>query len=430
MTNKELFNLGRQGVVFFAGLGFIGKDFGDFGSHELPECRCWLPNRDPATAQLAGGRGLGIRRDRLLPGLRRGFLASDDRGRREARTPNREPRAGGSRAAPPSAHPAAGTGGGGGKPTGPPAEVLQCRRHSTARAAVRSRSAGGRSLDGARYAESLRLVRGRRHRGAVGGGGDYQPGPSPAAARGVAAGSVATRRARKRCSPISTPPARHCARSSSERGAAQAPLHALANCFGTRVVLPYLDRNEGAFASLTLTAPATHMDPRADYGFGERVQIFLSPGERIFATPLKDEYFISEGEWLEWIRNDPYSLREVTAALLEERREAHLEHEQGSAPGRGAASGGAGHPRPDGSQRRHPRKLRRPLPADRRGWSSSTLSTTSTSPSISSPWPGRSKSGFWRTLEIRGDGRAGRVRVGGGRTTVQGQVQTLGRRAA
>lgn len=101
-----------------------------------------------------------------------------------------------------------------------------------------------------------------------------------------------------------------------DAGAAEVPLHALANCFGTRIVLPYLDRHPDAFASVTLTAPATHMSPLADYRFGKRLQILFSRGQRTFATPLRDEYFISEGEWLEWIRNDPHSLRRVTASFL------------------------------------------------------------------------------------------------------------------
>ena len=58
------------------------------------------------------------------------------------------------------------------------------------------------------------------------------------------------------------------------------------------------------------------MSPLADYGFGQRLKILFSPGKRMFATPLQDEYFVSEGEWLEWIHNDEYSLREVTAAFL------------------------------------------------------------------------------------------------------------------
>ena len=36
MTNKELWKLGRQGFAVWTGLGFIGRDFGDFSGHELP----------------------------------------------------------------------------------------------------------------------------------------------------------------------------------------------------------------------------------------------------------------------------------------------------------------------------------------------------------------------------------------------------------
>ena len=36
MTDSELWNLGRNGFVAWAGIGFIGEDFGDFGGHELP----------------------------------------------------------------------------------------------------------------------------------------------------------------------------------------------------------------------------------------------------------------------------------------------------------------------------------------------------------------------------------------------------------
>jgi len=36
MTNKKLWKLGRQGFAVWGGIGFIGEDIGDFGSHELP----------------------------------------------------------------------------------------------------------------------------------------------------------------------------------------------------------------------------------------------------------------------------------------------------------------------------------------------------------------------------------------------------------
>jgi len=101
-----------------------------------------------------------------------------------------------------------------------------------------------------------------------------------------------------------------------EQGAAGAPLHALANCFGTRILLPYLAEHPDAFASAVLTAPATKMSRAADYGFGTKLRILLSGAETRFPTPLEDELFVSSGPFLDWIRADALSLREVTAGFL------------------------------------------------------------------------------------------------------------------
>lgn len=106
------------------------------------------------------------------------------------------------------------------------------------------------------------------------------------------------------------------ARILAAQGAAGVPLHALANCFGTRILLPYAERHPGAFASLVLTAPAAKMSRAADYGPGEKLRILLSPAERRFATPVEDELFVPEGPALDWIRADPLALREVTAGFL------------------------------------------------------------------------------------------------------------------
>lgn len=101
----------------------------------------------------------------------------------------------------------------------------------------------------------------------------------------------------------------------SEIGAS-APLHVLANCFGACATLAYAAEHPDAFASLILTSPATHMSRRASYGFGHKLRIALAPAHRCFATPLRDEYFVSEGPWLDWIRHDPLALRSVSAGFL------------------------------------------------------------------------------------------------------------------
>lgn len=101
-----------------------------------------------------------------------------------------------------------------------------------------------------------------------------------------------------------------------EQGLADAPIHALANCFGTCILLPYLACHPGIVRSVVLTAPATAMSRAADYGMVAKLRILLADGETRFATPLHDEMFVSSGPFLEWIRVDPLSLREVTAGFL------------------------------------------------------------------------------------------------------------------
>jgi alpha-beta hydrolase superfamily lysophospholipase len=97
---------------------------------------------------------------------------------------------------------------------------------------------------------------------------------------------------------------------------AGAPLHALANCFGTRIVLPYAAEHPGAFRSLILTAPATHMTRHASYSFRQKLSIALAASQTLVPTPLRDEDFVSPGPWLDWIRRDPLALRSVTAGFL------------------------------------------------------------------------------------------------------------------
>jgi len=101
-----------------------------------------------------------------------------------------------------------------------------------------------------------------------------------------------------------------------ERRAPDVPIHGLANCFGTRVVLPFLVDSPNAFASVILTSPATHMRPEGDYGPRDKVAILSSAQERRFDTPLSDDDFVHSGPWLDWIRHDEGSLRSCTASFL------------------------------------------------------------------------------------------------------------------
>ena len=100
------------------------------------------------------------------------------------------------------------------------------------------------------------------------------------------------------------------------RGSRTAPLHVLANCFGTRVVLPWLAAHPDTFRSVILTAPATHMTRHASYGLLQKLAILVAPSRSYFPTPLRDEDLVSAGPCLDWIRRDALSLRHTTAGFL------------------------------------------------------------------------------------------------------------------
>lgn len=98
-------------------------------------------------------------------------------------------------------------------------------------------------------------------------------------------------------------------------------IHIMANCFGARIVVPYLvDQPEmnQRFASLILIAPSTHMTKQASYSFLEKLGLLAKRGKTMVDTPLEDEWFVSKGEGLEWIQNDKNGLREVSVRFLKE----------------------------------------------------------------------------------------------------------------
>jgi len=105
-------------------------------------------------------------------------------------------------------------------------------------------------------------------------------------------------------------------RALAEQGAPGAPVDALANCFGTRILLPYLVDHPGAIRSAILTAPAFAMSRAADYRLSAKLHILLARGQTRVPTPLRDDLFVSSGPFLDWIRADALSLRAFTASFL------------------------------------------------------------------------------------------------------------------
>jgi alpha-beta hydrolase superfamily lysophospholipase len=101
-------------------------------------------------------------------------------------------------------------------------------------------------------------------------------------------------------------------------------VHAMANCFGVRLLVPYivqgLNQSKNPFASMTLIAPSTHMRSIADYSLAQKISILAKRDRSYMPTPLKDEWFVSSGSGLDWIRSDPLGLRQVTVRFLKTAR--------------------------------------------------------------------------------------------------------------
>ena len=109
------------------------------------------------------------------------------------------------------------------------------------------------------------------------------------------------------------------------RRSAQSPVHMMTQGFGARIGLPYLLDRPNDFASAILCTPLLGQHRRADYGLLDRLRILVSPAERRFPLPRRDEDYVSGGVWLDWIRADERSLRASTASFL--RAAAGLSHQ-------------------------------------------------------------------------------------------------------
>ncbi len=111
------------------------------------------------------------------------------------------------------------------------------------------------------------------------------------------------------------------------------PIHVHANCFGSRSVIPFIEKFRGVFASSIITAPAIAMEPEADFsrrekaclhkfilseGLGAKRCIAKMTGSRpgLIKTPLEDEMFVSEGPGFDWIANDQLSRKEFPIPFL------------------------------------------------------------------------------------------------------------------
>ena len=94
------------------------------------------------------------------------------------------------------------------------------------------------------------------------------------------------------------------------------PIHIMANSLGAVVAINYLSQYNINIASLILTTPGTHSNSAAEYSFFVKGLILVSPSKDYFNTPLKDEQFVENGPFLEWIKNDTLGNKKFTAGFL------------------------------------------------------------------------------------------------------------------
>jgi alpha-beta hydrolase superfamily lysophospholipase len=98
------------------------------------------------------------------------------------------------------------------------------------------------------------------------------------------------------------------------------PLHLAANCFGSRAAFALAGAKLPEVASLAFAAPSTDLRRQASFGLRAGFAAFAATPERPrwVPSPLRDEWFASEGPWLDWIRDDArsLSLRSVTGGFL------------------------------------------------------------------------------------------------------------------
>jgi alpha-beta hydrolase superfamily lysophospholipase len=95
------------------------------------------------------------------------------------------------------------------------------------------------------------------------------------------------------------------------------PIHVMANSLGAVIAINYFSQNKDVnIASLILTTPGTHSTEEGSYSLLTKLAILTAPAERYFRSPIRDEHFVDEGNYLDWIRNDPMSRRNFTASFL------------------------------------------------------------------------------------------------------------------
>lgn len=95
------------------------------------------------------------------------------------------------------------------------------------------------------------------------------------------------------------------------------PIHIMANSLGAVVTLHYFAMNKDKKVdSIILTTPGTHSTDEGDYPLLTKLAILTASSKTYFRSPIVDEHFVDEGNFLDWIKGDPLARRKFTAGFL------------------------------------------------------------------------------------------------------------------
>jgi acylglycerol lipase len=102
-----------------------------------------------------------------------------------------------------------------------------------------------------------------------------------------------------------------------EAGRDGAPVALVGGCWGARPAVGYAARSPGTLAALVLVCPA--LKATVDLPAARKLQVFAGRALRLrtrVPIPLTPEMFTANPAYLEFVRNDPLSLHDVTARFF------------------------------------------------------------------------------------------------------------------
>lgn len=94
------------------------------------------------------------------------------------------------------------------------------------------------------------------------------------------------------------------------------PIYIFGNSFGFFLSVPFTKRFENEIKGLILSAPASTSTKESDYSLKEKAKILISRPHARYKVAFSTDFITTNPKGLEYIRNDPYFLKEFTASFL------------------------------------------------------------------------------------------------------------------